>query len=351
MTTKFWTMERLNHLKEIYNLPKDAIMASYPGISWKVLSRQINLLGLYRRGKSWSVSEDNFLKEHYFLMPTTTIINHLGRTQAAINQRATALGLIKSNQIYRKGSAAKLIDGSLLSAYWIGFLLADGWISKEHRLKLTLAQKDISHLVKFSDLIDTDIIKFTKSTGHLQCYTSIQDIDHIPILKERFGFHHQKTYNPPSVPFNVSDEELMALLLGFIDGDGNINARSHIRVKCHSSWLPILNYFHESVQSYFNMDTSNGPYINKQGYAQWSITRFKLVNNLYKFGITNNLPLLDRKWSLVKHHVPKFSHFNAERIKELYRLCDLGHNISTIANTLDCSTTTVKNYLKKLSLA
>lgn len=350
MTAKFWTTERLNHLKEIYNLPKDSIMAIYPGISWKVLSRQINLLGLYRRGKSWSVNEDNFLKEHYFLMPTTTIIHHLGRTQASINQRAVVLGLTKSNQIYRKGSAAKLIDGSLLSAYWIGFLLADGWISEYDRLQLALSIQDLTHLTKFAEYIGTSI-----STGmsHNRHYvrTTIKDIDHIPILKERFGFHNKKTYNPPVVPFNVSNEELMALVLGFIDGDGSINPRGHIRIKCHSSWLPVLTYFHESVQSYFNMDICNGPYINRQGYAQWSITKFELVDNLYKFGITNNLPLLERKWSLVKQHVPKFSHLNIDRIEELYRLRDLGHNISTIANILGCSTTTVKNYLKKLASA
>jgi DNA-binding NarL/FixJ family response regulator len=99
------------------------------------------------------------------------------------------------------------------------------------------------------------------------------------------------------------------------------------------------------------MDICNGPYINRQGYAQWSITKFELVDNLYKFGITNNIPLLERKWSLVKQHVPKFSHLNIDRIEELYRLRDLGHNISTIANILGCSTTTVKNYLKKLASA
>jgi hypothetical protein len=46
------------------------------------------------------------------------------------------------------------------SAYWMGMLMADGWIFKEKtgnpRIAITLAEKDYAHLVKFS--------RFLKST-------------------------------------------------------------------------------------------------------------------------------------------------------------------------------------------
>jgi hypothetical protein len=41
--------------------------------------------------------------------------------------------------------------------YWIGFLMTDGWISKERtgnpRIGLVLAEKDYGHLVKFSKFL------------------------------------------------------------------------------------------------------------------------------------------------------------------------------------------------------
>lgn len=346
MTQNFWTSERIELLKNNYKLPREELLKLFP-VSWSIISRMINYLGLYRRGVPWEQSEDNILHEEYFLTPTKLLAEKLCRSIPAIHQRATLLGLIKSHQVYRKGSANILLDGSLISAYWIGFLLADGWISRSNRLKLSISQVDINNLEKFAEYIGTTVKTFVTNKGHPMCYTALQDADNIPKLRERFGFHNKKTYNPPTVPFGVSPNELIALIIGFIDGDGNINTRGHIRIKCHSSWIGVLEYFSVTLQKYFNLPLNGrASYINAQGYASCNISFVSLTKELYNFAIQHKLPILDRKWDRVKMISTNYQRITPQQRDTIRTLIDQNFSSRQIAKIVGCTKTTVLNYAR-----
>jgi DNA-binding transcriptional regulator WhiA len=87
------------------------------------------------------------------------------------------------------------------SAYWIGFLMADGSIFKEKtgnpRIALTLAESDHEHLVKFSKFLNCSykiLIKKTKAKGKIiNQYTLRFSSKHIAEVITKFGVIARKT--------------------------------------------------------------------------------------------------------------------------------------------------------------
>ena len=88
----------------------------------------------------------------------------------------------------------------------------------------------------------------------------------------KFGINNNKTENPPET-LNIFSEDLyVSLIAGFIDGDGNIqnpvNRKDFfLRIKNHSSWLPILEEFNNYI--YPEKQCCK---INSSGYAELMIT-------------------------------------------------------------------------------
>lgn len=87
--------------------------------------------------------------------------------------------------------------------------------------------------------------------------------------------------------------------IGFIDGDGSIRNQTGrkdtlLNIKVHSSWLNVLNEF----KRIFHFECAN-PYINKSGYAMWSIGNHYIQYFLKQHSVKYKLPTLQRKWSLI----------------------------------------------------
>lgn len=136
--------------------------------------------------------------------------------------------------VKRSANLSKLLENNSCAYYWIGFLLADGTINHETmRLKLTLAKKDLSHVERFH--------KFIQSSQNISLNTvSCQDKLTVPKIIDKFDLKKRKTYNPPEKQLEL-DINLMALYIGFIDGDGSIKKvhkrkDCNIIIKVHSSW-------------------------------------------------------------------------------------------------------------------
>ena len=82
----------------------------------------------------------------------------------------------------------------------------------------------------------------------------------------KFGILDKKTYNPPITLDTIQEDYLYCILVGFIDGDGNIQNQNKrkdfmLRIKNHSSWLQILNIFSTLICG------EERAKINNQGYA------------------------------------------------------------------------------------
>ena len=156
-----------------------------------------------------------------------------------------------SKGIRIKHNLERLLDNSLQSNYWLGFILADGYINKNVRLRIVLSEVDKVLLYNFCSYLgidDSNINFYKKKIGNIEYkYVSISIMDSmiIPKLTIKYNINAKKTYNPPTINYKASAENI-ALYIGFIDGDGSIrklyNRQDYnISIKCHKSWYTFLS--------------------------------------------------------------------------------------------------------------
>ena len=187
----------------------------------------------------------------------------------------------------------KLLDESNEAYYWIGFILADGSIIN-NRLSVELCEKDKEHIHKLGEYLE-----YSGSYGPKDKRLACKNSDIIPLIKEKFDIHDNKTYNPPKTLSNFTEIQKLCLLIGFIDGDGNIshpNKRPDffLRIKNHSSWKPILEEF-----SIIITGTSESVKINNQGYAELRITNSATLQKLKTKMLNLSIPYMKRKWDII----------------------------------------------------
>lgn len=231
-----------------------------------------------------------------------------------------------------------LLEDTPEAFYWIGFLMADGSFIHNKRLSLSLAIKDKDHLLKFVEFIK---FKGVVEENLIKCSIKVQDIKIVPKIMKKFSLVSNKTYNPPILDFTYFERPLfLSLLAGFIDGDGNISHQNKrrdffLRIKCHSSWLPILKQFETLIGDF------NKCKINNQGYAIMAITNTSLLQDLKEKLLALNIPLMKRKWDIIDlKFVSKYTKakiLNNKIVKELisnslsYKELSIKYNTS-IAN-------------------
>jgi hypothetical protein len=113
------------------------------------------------------------------------------------------------------------------SAYWLGFIYADGYISKtENCIRITLSVKDEGHLLKFKN----DIQSESPITYHMNRYS-----ENYPLTKKarvsifskqikedlsKLGCNPKKSLNCrfPELPQNL----IPHFIRGYFDGDGSV---------------------------------------------------------------------------------------------------------------------------------
>lgn len=182
--------------------------------------------------------------------------------------------------------------------YWLGFILADGHVSKNHRLTVVLGKKDTNHLKKLNKYLGNLTLRINDDG---QPSISVMNKTIIKSLKNDFDIKSNKTENPPDFSYykNIEYNKLKCLLIGFIDGDGSIRNQwkrknAIIIIKCHGSWLKFLKGL------YNKLNLGSEPYINKDGYTVYNITAYHECLALKNYTNWKDLPILKRKWNKIK---------------------------------------------------
>lgn len=229
---------------------------------------------------------------------------------------------IKNNSTCKKCSALKnakklgdasfLLDDTLISYYWIGFILADGHISN-NRLSIGLSAKDINHLEKLAKLLGVKVRTFFIKKYNI-CSLSCMDTMNISKLVEKYDIKGNKTENPPNIS-NISEKNMIALSIGFIDGDGsikNVYKRQDfsIIIKCHKSWLNNLKLMYGKS------------YITNSGYATCNISNSIDCKRLKRFAIQHNLPILERKWNIINLAFKSKQEASKEKIEIIKKMIE-----------------------------
>lgn len=244
----------------------------------------------------------------------------------------------------RCADLSKLLENTPQAFYWIGFLLADGSFV-DGRLSFSLKKDDAEQIHKFGEFINyTGSYGVSEKTESIKC----KDLDTVTQICEKFDIKASKTYNPPKSIIIFEESLVIALIAGFIDGDGNICNQTgrddfKLRIKNHVSWLPILKEINNII--YPEKDVCK---INSQGYAELQITNSKSLQELKKKVLLLNLPIMSRKWDIIDlNFISKLTKAEETKLKvaELYKA---GVKKKDIANQLGVSPATVTKYTKNI---
>jgi hypothetical protein len=264
--------------------------------------------------RKWSQEDIEFLSKEYPHGNIKEISNCLVRSEAAIKLMAARIGISRDNATYHRGTRCHLLNTMSLEAlYWVGFILADGHIS-DNRLVVAVAEIDKLHLAKLSSFLNCTLHRYKTTYQRLltnepciQYRLAVKDIDNIGAFVDRWEIHQRKTYNPPSLCIfsGMTPIEQLAVLIGFIDGDGciiQLKNRSSLNliIKNHVSWFPFLNHFKELIITYFNIPSKMMVRIVNAGkQSELRISKNRLISRLLAFGEEMDLPMLRRKWNKI----------------------------------------------------
>ena len=177
--------------------------------------------GCVAKSKHWTSGEIRVLSETINTVPYSRIATMLpGRTVDAIKQRATILDIEREGA--RFSSIARNEDffaqRTLTSAYWAGFIAADGCIvtSPRREVRISLNHKDIEQLRRFAT--DSGFEGRVAERNGLVYVTVCAADRWISDLARVYKVGSRKTFDlkPP----NISGDEALAYIAGYIDGDG-----------------------------------------------------------------------------------------------------------------------------------
>lgn len=225
---KTWTEEEIEYLKENFETTLYCDISKKLGRTEGAIRAKCFELDLFKK-TPWSEDELEFVKRNYMEMKTRDIAMQLNRTMNSIELKAARMGMKK----YPYTCDYHYFDeiDTEEKAYWLGFLTADGWISRNEEnnagaIGIELQYGDINHLKKFNKSIGgnyqiTDRWRpcslSESNKEHHTCVIRIFSITMYESLVKK-GFTNNKTYNF-KIPY-IKPDLIRHYMRGYFDGDG-----------------------------------------------------------------------------------------------------------------------------------
>lgn len=242
----------------------------------------------------WTEEELELLKIHWKSSTSEKLKKIFpNRDYNSLMCKAKQLGVKSEIKRKRKGSLDFLNELTPESCYWWGFIIADGHLSKKGELIITLSSVDKNHLLKLSNLLNTNL------RDHDQ-FTTLR------IQDKRFGerwlktlvIDKPKTYFPPDLSIFLTEERLLPFFIGLVDGDGciwNSKGSINLRVELHGEWIDTLGLLSSKLKEFYDIDSRIN--VSKRGFAQLNINAKKNFQILKT--AANELDALERKWEKI----------------------------------------------------
>lgn len=229
---------------------------------------------LYLEGYSLSKIEQNYIIDRHKL---SKLLKEDG-----VSVKLNNITYLYNEQFFKKIDTEE-------KAYWLGFLYADGYIcnnGKRHIVELCLAQKDLSHVEKFKNLMCSQKPISSKiATLNDKKFTSYRySVLNINIVNDLINLgcvpNKSLILQYPDIPKHLNRH----FIRGYFDGDGSIiyNENNHIVSLCSGS-----SEFLNSIQEIYKNEIEN--------YQKVKILKDKRSNiySLAKGGKDASLRLLD----------------------------------------------------------
>ena len=250
-----------------------------------------------------SIKDD--IQKYYGIITTRQIADKLGISYNTVKyylrslpnlSSAQKLVVYKSNINLNNANYNYFNDVTLNSAYWAGFIAADGCVLK-HNIKIKLKASDSHHLEKFkSDIEYIGSVKYGSDmrNGTLT-YFSVISFNNYKLVNDLYKIYNitenkSLTLNPP----NVTDQYADSYIKGYFDGDGTIYLKQNNPIVRFQGSSYVQRWIKQRIDNLYCKNTGS---VFKTG----SITRYELNTNATKFFMMymSNIetPALDRKWS------------------------------------------------------
>ena len=182
--------------------------------------------------------------------------------------------------------------------YILGLLFSDGHFTyNTGRITFALKKADINTVLAVADFLHCKV-----KTDKLNAYIDICSPDVRKLMAE-YKITDRKTYEPCDIS-SIDGDEMIAFIIGFIDGDGCIGRRTdtnqpRITIKLHESWIDNLRIMSECLYLHFGMNDYPKPIFVKQKskkYAQVTWCNTQVLKQLSNFSQNNGIPVMKRKW-------------------------------------------------------
>lgn len=260
--------------------------------------------------KKWTEEEYSILREFYGKVKITEIEKKLPiRTRCTIQKRAQILGLKGNHHIAQKFYTIDqdlFFEPNLDNCYWAGFLAADGCLTKDSGLSITLANKDKDHLIQFKD--------YCGYNGKIKDYLLENKIYNKIVIWGVPNWHRDLklywnitknkslTLQPPNL--DIGSDLAVNFICGYIDGDGSIwkgkNGKYKTIYFSVCGTYSMIKWIRENLK-FLYPDLSWKDNINKNGHSNVNYairyTNKKariIINSLYE--LSSKQWLMKRKW-------------------------------------------------------
>lgn len=242
-------------------------------------------------------------------------------------------------------------------AYWLGFLFADGFVSKNrNRVVLELNIKDIEHVEKFKKYLNTDRPIYIKEKYN-SCGIQIDNEDlHNNLIKH--GCIPLKSKIDSFIPNNIleDDDLFFSFIRGLFDGDGCVFWQNESKIGVFlMGTQSIINTIHTKLFfKDFNITKEN----RSENCYYLRSAKHSLIMEIYNRFYKNASIYLDRKKNIFDEYI-KVSNNKEGFYHKKYRILynkyleikkeNTDMTMNEIAGALNVSKTTLYNIIKKCS--
>lgn len=254
---------------------------------------------------SYSLEEMKRLKRMWPSESTASLETAFpGRSMIGLRQKAMQMGLVGEVERSRRGDIRPLLNGSPEAFYWLGFILADGHITRAGQLVVGVIDEEESHLDGLARYIRTEARRpyanpekeyalssfMTDESLRRKRRVAVQDPATAQGIRDLLGLEDSnKTYTPPKVEAMtaIGRPGLDFLFMGFFDGDGSTGTTKFGgRMENHVSWRPVYRLFEENGFLTHFPDRPNAfGYVPKTRMLEFA-----------RLSMEHGLPVMRRKW-------------------------------------------------------
>lgn len=187
--------------------------------------------------------------------------------------------------------------------YWLGFMYADGNISREgNRIEIRLSIKDKDHLEKFRNFLNLSTeIRTGVCNGNGFCHLSVRN-KHMWNTLNSLGCTPQKTLTLqfPNISLFKKKENILHFIRGYVDGDGCLSTYLNATKTSIRTELSLVGT--ESFLKSVNKLFQNKGYIKNKSSENWNNKAFDLSfsdvssRNIARYLYENATIYLNRKY-------------------------------------------------------